>query len=378
MNKKTKIVLISNTFNFFKNFALKHIEQLSNKYNLFICCDDPIKLKKIVPNNVTLININFKRNISFFNDIISFLLILIFFIREKPNLSITFTSKIGLIAGIASFIVRTPVRIHWFTGQVWANKKGLVKIFFKLIDKIIFSLSHNVFVDSISQRKFLIGENVISKKKSIVFHKGSVGGVDVKKFKLNKQIRIKLRKKYSISKNTFVFLYLGRINKEKGIDELIKAFQKIDSQYNILLIFVGPVEDKKYYDEFKNKKNILYFDFTKKPEYWFLLADILCLPSHREGFGNVVIEAAACGIPSLCSNIYGLNDAIIKNKTGFFHKVGSINDIKKKMLYIINNKRLTKKYGILARKRVLEDFEQSILAKKLFKFINKYFIKNDF
>ena len=76
----------------------------------------------------------------------------------------------------------------------------------------------------------------------------------------------------------------------------------------------------------------------------------MCVPSYREGFGTVVIEAASCGIPSLCSNIYGLNDAIIQNKTGFFHNAGSINDIKKKMIYIIKNKKLVKKFGLSAKK----------------------------
>ena len=377
MNKKSKIALISNTPNFFTAFTLKHIKQLSKKYNLFICCNAPDKLKKIIPNNVSLINLNFKRNISFFHDIVSFLLTLFFFLKERPKLSISFTPKIGLMVGIVSFIARTPIRIHWFTGQIWANKEGFTKIILKSIDKIIFFFSHSVLIDSISQRKFLIKENVVSIKKSIVFHKGSVGGVDIKKFQFNKQKRIQLRKKFFISKNTFVFLYLGRINKDKGIDELINAFKKIEKQNDVLLIFVGPVEDKKFINEFNNQKKILYFDYTKKPEDWFLLSDILCLPSHREGFGTVIIEAAACGIPSLCSDIYGLHDAIIKRKTGFFHKVGSINDIKKKMLYIINNKKLTKRYGILARKRVLKDFEQSILTKKLSKFINSYFIKNE-
>ena len=96
----------------------------------------------------------------------------------------------------------------------------------------------------------------------------------------------------------------------------------------------------------------------------------MCLPSHREGFGTVVIEAASCAIPTLCSNIYGLHDAVIDNKTGFFHEVGSIDDIKQKMLYIIKNKKLVKNYGISARKKILKDFEQSVITEKLLKFID--------
>ncbi len=369
MNKRFRIVLISNTSNFFNVFMINHIKEMSKIYDLFICCEKPNNLKKLIPGNVRLIDINFKRGISLFHDIIAFFSILLFFIKKKPDLSISFTPKIGFLVAISSFFTRIPNRIHWYTGQIWANKKGFSKIFFRFIDKIIFLLCHNVLVDGISQRKFLLKENVISKKKSHVLHQGSVGGVNIKKFNFNKNKRDNLRKRLSISKNNFVFLYLGRINKDKGIIDLIKAFQKVENIYNSTLILVGPIEDKKTADLTNNKKNILYFNYTNKPEDWFSMADILCLPSYREGFGTVVIEAASCGMPAICSNIYGLKDAIIQNKTGFFHKSGSINDIMKKMLYVIKNKNLLKKQGSFARKRVLKNFEQSLITKKLLEYI---------
>ena len=370
MNRKSKVVLIANTSNFFNTFLLKHVDELSKNCNLFICCDDVHKLKKFIPKNVSLINVKFKRGLNLYNDITSFFSTLFFFLKERPNLSISFTPKIGFIVALVSFLTRTPNRIHWFTGQIWANKNGFIRFFLKLIDRLIFFLSHYVLVDSISQRDFLIKEKVVSPNKSFVLHNGSVGGVNIKKFKFNKQKRIKFRKKMSISKNTFIFLYLGRINKDKGIAELLQAFKSINQNHDILLIFVGSIEDKKYTYELKNSKKILYFNYTNKPEDWFSFADTLCLPSYREGFGTVVIEAAACGIPALCSNIYGLKDAIINHKTGFFHEVGNINDIKKKMLYIINNKKLVNKYGTSAKKNVSKNFEQTLITKELLKFIN--------
>jgi len=376
MNKKLKIVLIANAYNFFNSFMLNHIQQLSKKYDLFICCNNAEKLKKSVPNNVSLINVNFKRGLSLFHDIITSISTLLFFLKNRPNISISFTPKIGFIVALASLIVRTPIRIHWFTGQIWARSKGLVKKFYKSVDKLIFFISHHVFIDGFSQRNFLIKEKIISKNKSIVFHKGSVGGVDISKFRPNRKKRIELRKKYLIAKNTFVFLYLGRITKDKGIAELIHAFKKIENNRNVLLIFVGPIEDKRLVHLLKNNKKILYFNFTTKPENWFSLADIICLPSYREGFGTVIIEAASCGIPALCSKIYGLSDAMIEYKTGFFHKVGNVEDIKKKMQYIINNKHLVKKYGIFARNRALKDFEQSLITKKLIEFINTKISQN--
>lgn len=371
---KPKLVLISNTSNFFKTFTLNHIMELSKKYKLFVCCKNPNKLKKKIPKNVILKNINFERGVNLFYDLVSFVGIFFFFLKVRPNVSISFTPKVGFMVAVISYILSTPCRIHWYTGQIWANKRGLVKIFFKFLDKIIFTLSSDVLVDSISQRKLLIKEQVISATKSNVFNEGSVGGVNTKRFKPNKQQRIKLRKKLSIKKNTLVFLYLGRINRDKGIIELLEAFKIIRKTNDVLLILVGSIEDRKLIYEFKNQDKILYFNYTNKPEEWFLLSDILCLPSYREGFGTVIIEAASCGIPSLCSKIYGLYDSIIEHKTGFFHKVGSIDDIKKKMLYIIKNKKLNIKYGTRARIRVIKDFKQSLITKKLIKFIDSRII----
>ena len=280
------------------------------------------------------------------------------------------------MVSIASFFSRTPNRIHWYTGQIWSTSRGFRRIFYKFTDKLINFLSHQVLIDSFAQRNFLIKEKIIIKNRSTVLHKGSVGGVDISRFKFNLKERIKLRKKYLIDNKTFVFLYLGRINKDKGIIELINAFKEIKLK-NVLLIFVGQVEEQKIIHLFKKDNRILYFKFSNKPEFWFSVADILCLPSHREGFGTVVIEAASCGIPSLCSNVYGLKNAVLESKTGFFHKPGSKKDIKKKMLYILNNKKQVKKYGIAAKKRVIKEFEQGLVTEKFLKFINSNILQND-
>lgn len=370
MSNKKKIILISNTYNFFNVFMLCHIKYLSNKYDLCICCKNAHLLKKKVPKSVLLKDVNFKRGISFFYDIIAIFSLLLVFMLQRPNLSISFTPKVGLMVAIVSLITNTQKRFHWFTGQIWANSKGLKRIFFKLTDRLIFYSSHIVLVDGISQRRFLIKEKVISKNESTVLHMGSVGGVDIKRFKLNFKKRAKLRNKLSINKKTFVFMYLGRINRDKGVVDLINAFKKIQNNQNILLIFVGPLEDKNLKFITINQKNILYFDYSDKPENWFSLADILCLPSYREGFGSVIIEAASCSLPALCSKVYGLYDTIIDGKTGFFHEPGKVRSIKNKMIFAIKNKKLVKKCGKLARKRVVKDFNQKILSRELMKLIN--------
>lgn len=370
MKKKQTIVLVATTASTISSFMLTNIKKLSSRYNLLIVCNGAVSLKKLTPKNVLLKDIKFKRKPNLIVDFITFFILIYFLIKNKPNLTISISPKAGFLTALSSFITRVPCRIHWFTGQFWVTKIGFIRIFFKILDRIIFNLSHHVLVDSFSQKKFLISNNIISRNKSTVILHGSVGGVNIKKFKYNKTNRNLLRKKFQIYKNDFIFLYLGRINKDKGIIDLIKAFRTIENSNKVFLVLVGPIEDEYIRNFIKKNKKVIYAGKTLNPEKWFSLGDILCLPSYREGFGSVVIEAGSCYLPTLGSNIYGITDAIVENQTGFLHKVGSISDIKKKMLFVIRNKKLLKKYGKTARKRVKKNFEENLVSQKFLEFIN--------
>ena len=129
-----------------------------------------------------------------------------------------------------------------------------------------------------------------------------------------------------------MILYIGRLNPDKGIIDLVKTFNLLKKDHkNLSLIFVG-FEDGIEVSNIKNniddnfKKNFYYFKYSLYPNHFMRLSDILCVPSYREGFGQVVVEAGACGIPSVVSNIYGLKDALIDKKTGLFFKVKNISD----------------------------------------------------
>ena len=369
MIKKPTIALVAITAHTINSFMLKNIEYLNKKYNLLIFCNDISLIEKKIPKNISLININFKRKFNLVSDIVSFFIILYNFLKLKPKLTISITPKAGFLTALASFIARISYRLHWFTGQTWVTKKGLVRFVYKISEKLIFNLSHHVLVDSHSQKNFLIANNIITKEKSTVLLCGSVGGVNIKKFKYKKKSK-NILKKLKISKKNFIFLYLGRLNKDKGILDLIQAFNDIQKNYNTTLILVGPIEEINIVEIIKKCRNIIHIGQTLVPEKWFSIANILCLPSYREGFGSVIIEAGACSLPALGSNIYGIQDAIIKNKTGFFHKVGSVKDLKKKMIFAIKNKKLLKKYGKMAKKRVILKFEEKLIGKKLLEFVN--------
>ena len=370
MINKPKLALVATTAHTINSFMLGHIKKLSKHYIIFIYCDNATSLKKSVPKNIILTHINFKRKPNLIIDLYTLLVLLFCFLKNRPQLTISLSPKAGFLTALASFISIVPYRIHWFTGQVWVTKKGFAQIFYKILDKIIFNLSHHVLVDSHSQKKFLISKKIISKNKSSVLFNGSVGGVNINKFKYKKINRNLLRSKLKIYKNNFVFLYLGRINKDKGVLDLIKAFKRVQKTHNAFLVLVGPTENHSIKNYTNKNKKIIFIGKTLSPEKWFSMADILCLPSYREGFGSVVIEAGSCNLPTLGSSIYGITDAIVENQTGFFHKVGNINDIQKKMLFIIKNKRLLRKYGLRASKRVKKNFEENMMSQKLLDFIN--------
>lgn len=371
MKKFLKIAIVSTEAQTIISFMKNHIKKLNKKYKIFIYCNNADKLKNIIPKNVVVTNINFQRKSSLIKDLLALFNLVKHFLYIRFDITLSISPKAGFLTSVASYIIKVPNRFHWFTGQFWLNLKGFRKFFYMNIDKITFKLSKHVLVDSHSQRNFLIKNKIISEKNSFVLHKGSVGGVCLGKFKFSNVNRNLIRKKLFITNKDFVFLYLGRINKDKGVPELITAFEKISKKYKkLFLVLVGTIEEENLRVLFKKNKKIIYLSHTDKPEKLLSIADVLCLPSHREGFGSVVIEAAAMKIPALASNIYGIFDAIIPNKTGILHKSRDVCDIQKKLIYCIKNKKHLKIYGENAFKRVKKDFNDNLISIKLLKFLS--------
>jgi len=290
-------------------------------------------------------------------------------------LSFSISSKGGLLNTIASLLTRIPYRIHTFTGQVWYTKHGFKRYLLFLIDKIISLLSTTILVDSQSQREFLISNNVVTKNKSLVLADGSISGVDLTRFKSSAKICQAIRKELGTKKSAIVFLFVGRLTNDKGLSELISAFSLLSvTSAGLELWIVGPDEDKiiSSLDETMTNSggNIHIISYTNTPENYMKSADILCLPSYREGFGSVIIEAAACGIPAIGTNIYGIKDAIVDGQTGILVPVRNKEKLKIAMENLSANIQLRKSMGDAARKRAQNKFSQERLTKDFTKLID--------
>jgi len=324
-----------------------------------------------ISNKANIINLPIERNINLFADLRALFLLILIFYKNGFSLVHSVSPKAGLLCAIAGWVSKTPNRLHTFTGQVWVTKKGIKRWFFKFLDKIIVSLNTGILVDSFSQQDFLIKEGVLSKEFSIVLGKGSIGGVDNKRFKPSKVSRNIIRKKLNIQHDSLIFLFVGRLKKEKGLFELTEAFKNVSKQHdNVTLLILGPDEEMLKKDliiRLKQQEEFIRFvGFTKTPEKYMAASDIFVLPSYREGFGSVIIEAASCGLPSIGSKIYGLVDAIKEDETGLLIPARSSKHLEKAMLKLTNNK-LRSEMGLNARVRSNTHFSQEGITLKILK-----------
>ena len=220
-------------------------------------------------------------------------------------------------------------------------------------------------VDSPSQKSFLIHNKVISKKKSFVFGSGSISGVDLSRFKFDADARSAIRGELSIPLNAFCLVFVGRLSEGKGILDLVESFSQINNS-QLFLMIVGPDEGgivKKIFEKFPLIINRLKFiGYTYFPEHYMSAADVLCLPSYKEGFGSVIIEAAAVGIPTIASNIYGITDAVIDGQTGILHKPKDIHGIKMCIEKLLENPALLKNLSENAYKRTVDEFDSNMIS----------------
>jgi glycosyltransferase involved in cell wall biosynthesis len=294
----------------------------------------------------------------------------VFFRKKRFDLVHSIMPKTGLLGMAAAWICGVPCRIHTFTGQVWVNKRGPGRAMLKFFDRLIVLFATHIIVDSPSQRTFLESEKIVSHGKSIVIGQGSICGVDAVRFHADLALRESVRNELDISADQVMVLYLGRLNKEKGILDLAYAFKKIVADRDVVLVLVGNEDDVPFsqIQEICAGLSTLLrkVDFTEFPERYMAAADIFCLPSYREGFGQVIIEAAACGVPAVASRIYGITDAVDEGKTGLLFPAGDIEALSATLLKLIDDPALRRQMGRQASERAFTYFNaDAITAEQL-------------
>ena len=343
------------------SFLRDHIQAAGEIYSVTVVCnsEDKYLLEGL---DAKIIFLPIKRKPSPLKDLLVLIQLVKLFRQEKFDIVHSITPKAGFLNILAAFLTGIPNRIHTFTGQVWVNKVGWERSALKIFDKLIVLFSTDIIVDSPSQLDFLVSEGVLSKGKGIVIGLGSICGVDTNRFCPDANLRDKVRSDLSISSEQFVILYLGRLNRDKGVLDLGVAFTDIAlKRSNVVLVLVGAEEDV-LFEQIQQIfglgiiERVHRVSFTNSPERYMAAADVFCLPSYREGFGQVIIEAGASGIPSVASRIYGITDAVEEGKTGLLFTAGDVLGLTQSLLTLMEDKPLRKQMGEAARIRALDLF----------------------
>jgi glycosyltransferase involved in cell wall biosynthesis len=273
----------------------------------------------------------------------------------------TITPKAGLLGMLAARLARVPVRMHTFTGQVWATEAGLKRRILRLMDKVLARCCTHPLADSHSQLQFLVDEGVLRAGRGMVPGDGSIAGVDIERFHADPQTRTRMRSELGITHDTVVFVFVGRLNRDKGVSDLVPAFVAAAVRSpGIQLLLVGPDEGD-YGKQLMaaagpHSGDVHLVGSVTNPESYLAAADVFCLPSYREGFGVSVIEAAACGLPAIVSEIYGLTDAVVNETTGVLHQPGDVAGITECLVRLANSAELRRSLGDSARQRVVQSF----------------------
>jgi glycosyltransferase involved in cell wall biosynthesis len=289
-----------------------------------------------------------------------------FFRRRRFDIVHSTTPKAGLLTAIAAFLSGIPVRLHTFTGQPWVTLQGPMRLASRTADRMIGLLNTRCYADSASQARFLIAEGILPAGKISVIGRGSLAGVDMARFdpgRWQEPVKRELRQRLGIGPSATVLAFLGRITPDKGIAELIRAFEGLlKGGYDVDLLLLGPHDRERggagvfdLEDALKCPR-IRHLGYTPEPEKFLALSHIFCLPSYREGFGTVVIEAAAMGLPTVGTRIYGLTDAVADGETGILVPPRDAGSLETALRYLLDHPGDRERMGEAARRRCREEF----------------------
>jgi glycosyltransferase involved in cell wall biosynthesis len=294
---------------------------------------------------------------------------------RRYDVVLSVVPKAGLLGMIAASLVRTPTRIHIFQGEVWASRRGWIRQFLKIMDSLTARLATHILAVSRSEGAYLEQEGVVAPDQVTVIGAGSICGVDTGRFKPDPNSRERIRAELGIPTDAVICIFVGRLTADKGVIDLAHAFTiSAADRPEFWLLVVGP--DEESIGESVRASvppaladRILLRGFSDSPEHYFAAADFLCLPSYREGFGMVIMEAAAAGIPAVGTRIHGITDAIHDELTGALVPVADVEALAAALSRMVDDPQRRQRLADAACRRAVDEFEQAQVVSSYVRFI---------
>lgn len=266
--------------------------------------------------------------------------------KEKPLIVHTHTPKAGIVGMVAANLAKVPLRLHTVAGMPLMEVTGVKRKILDTVEKWTYKCATNVYPNSKGLYGFIMAESFCEPEKLKVLGKGSTNGIDTTYFNptiYSNEDVIKGKKKWNIPLDDFVFIFVGRMVADKGIHEMVRAFQELQQSYkNISLLLVGHFEEEldplehETKDAINTNSKIIHAGYQNDVRLFFALSNALVFPSYREGFPNVVLQAGAMGLPAIVSDINGCNEIITQDVNGIIIPVKNHGAIQKAMLKLLN------------------------------------------
>lgn len=386
--KKIKIVRVTTIPLALEKLLENQLSFVKSFYDVIAVSSDEEKLEKYAKTQgIKWYSIEMTRKITPIIDLISLFKMYLLILREKPDIVHTHTPKAGIIGMLAAYIANVPIRLHTVAGLPLLETTGIKRIILNFVEKVTYKCSTKVYPNSYGLKKIILKHRFASENKVKVIGNGSSNGIDTSYFDpelfsiKDKEV---LKSNLNIQKSDFIFIFVGRIVSDKGINELVEAFNLFSKETSkTKLLLVGNFEDeldpisKSSKNIINNNDKIILAGYQNDVRPYFSISDALIFPSYREGLPNVVLQAGAMGLPSIVSNINGCNEIIEDNLNGIIIEPKRMYDILNSFKKIYFNYDFFLKLKLNSRKNIKSKYDRDFFWKSLIKEYNNLLNENN-
>lgn len=373
---KNKLIRISTVPVSLEKLLSGQLRFMGENYEVIAVSSDREKLEKVGKlENCQVFPLEMTRQITPFKDISAVIKLYFFLKRTRPQIVHTHTPKAGTVGMLAAKLAGVPLRLHTVAGLPLLESAGFRRKILNLVERLTYACATKVYPNSFGLLEVIKQQKFCKAAKLKVIANGSSNGIDTAHFNpgLFSQADSKtLKSQLKIDESHFVFLFVGRLVKDKGTNELVAAFEKLQQENpNISLLLVGDFEsgldplDKQTTASINNNDAIITAGFQNEVRPYFAMADCLVFPSYREGFPNVVLQAGAMELPAIVSDINGCNEIIRDGKNGLVIPVKDENAIYQAMKKMLENPDLAAEFKVNARQTITSKYEQKAVWEAL-------------
>ena len=370
MSKK-KICYVTTIALTIRAFFIPQLRYLAeNGYDVTVVCSPDNELDEELGEKIRYIPVSIARGVSPLTLGRSIRELKEIFAKENFDIVQYSTPNAAFCASIAAKRAGIKIRNYHLMGLRYLGMNGVFRAIFKWLEKLTCKMSTNIECITPSNLELSVSDGLFPKDKAVIVWNGSTGGVDMHRFDYEKRTawREEIRKELGLQADDFVFGFVGRITRDKGINELLKAFSELNGSCKLMI--VGPTEgintlDTELWEDARNNSNIVIHDTVSDIERYYAAMEVLLLPSYREGFGMSIAEAAAMGTPAIVSEIPGPIDVIEDNTTAFTVKVKNSESLRERMQYFIDNPGMAQEMSETCVNHIKNKFDSDVLCEKI-------------